>query len=210
MENNIKLIIFDFDGTIADSLLKGIEITNKIAKQLNIKTIKEEEIEHLRNLTPYELIKYMGIPLFKIPVLVARYHKETNEIIDTLKPYHGMPGVINTLAEKYMLGILSSNSEENINKFLKNNNLDKNFLFVSSQPSLFGKGASLKKIMRQHKLGPDQVIYIGDEVRDIQSAKKARIKIISVTWGGNSRKLLERFSPDYIAETPGDILSILT
>ncbi len=209
MLKGIKLIIFDFDGTIADSLIKGIEITNKIARQLNIRTIKEEEIEHLRNLTPYELIKYMGIPLFKIPVLVARYHKETNEIIDTLKPYPGMPEVINTLAEKYTLGILSSNSEENINKFLQNNNLDKKFSFVSSQPSLFGKSASLKRIMRLHNLKPEEIIYIGDEVRDIQSAQKARIKIISVTWGGNSRRLLEQFQPDYLADEPEDILSIL-
>ncbi len=209
MLNNLSTIVFDFDGTIADSLYKGIEITNKIARQLNIPEIKPEDIEHLRNMTQSEIMRYFKVPVLKIPFIVARYHKEFNEIIDTLAPFEGMPQVLTNLAKNYKLGILSSNSEENIKKFLVNNGLDKYFDFVHSQPQIFGKSSSLRKIMRIYSLSPRQLIYIGDEVRDIQAAHQAKIPIISVTWGANSRQLLEKYNPDHLVDSPRQLTSIL-
>ena len=209
MPGRLSSIIFDFDGTIADTLYKGIEITNKIARQLNIRQIQPEDIELLRNMTQSEILRFFKVPIYKIPFIVARYHSEFNEVIDQLKPFDGMSEALEKLSTKFTLGILSSNSEENINKFLRKNNLDSFFDFVHSQPQIFGKSSSLRKIMRMYRIKPEQMIYVGDEVRDIQASRQARIPIISVTWGANSRELLAKYKPDYIVDTPAQILSIL-
>ncbi len=206
---DLTTVVFDFDGTIADSLYKGIEITNKIARQLNLKEIRQQDIQMLRNMTQNEIIRHFNVPLFKIPFIVARYHSEFNEIIDTLSPFDGVPETLEKLSEKFTLGILSSNSEENITKFLDKNNLTQYFQFIHSQPQIFGKSSSLRKIMRSYRLTPQQLIYVGDEVRDIQAAHQAKIPIISVAWGANSRELLTQNSPDYLIDRPEQMLTIL-
>ncbi len=207
--DDIKFIFFDFDGTLADTMEAGIKITNKIAKQLNLEPLDETKLDLYRNLEPNEFLKLMNIPLIKIPFLAGMYHIEFNKIIHTLKPFDGIPQMLDKLSQKYNLGILSSNSVENIEKFLAANNLRQYFKFIHSQPHIFGKSSSIKKLMRRNRLKRKQVIYIGDEVRDIQAAKQAKIPVIAVTWGLNSEKLIQKYNPDYIAHTPDNVLDIL-
>jgi len=77
--------------------------------------------------------------------------------------------------------------------------------FIISPP-LFSKETKIKKIMDKHDLLPRDVIYIGDETRDIDSAKKAGVRSIAVTWGWNGRDLLRRHDPEYIVDTFEEII----
>ena len=208
--NQIKLIIFDFDGTIADSLQAGIKITNKIADKLNFRKLDPNKIDYYKNLSPSDFLKLMKVPIYKIPALATIYHAEFNKIIGQLKPFANIDIVVKELAKHYKLGILSSNSVENIKIFLKNNNLDSYFSFIHSQPHIFGKSANIKRILRQARLNNRQAIYIGDEVRDIQAAKKAKIPIIAVSWGLNSLQNLQKHNPDFLITEPLQILDLLT
>ena len=56
----------------------------------------------------------------------------------------------------------------------------------------------------------DDVVYIGDEERDIAACKKCKISIIAVTWGFDSKELLEKNNPHYLADTPKELLEIIT
>ncbi len=204
-----KLILFDFDGTIADTMDAGIEITNRLAEKLNLNKLDLNKIEYYKTLTPKQFLREMKVPLFKIPALAKIYHQEFNKVIANLNPFEGIEYVIQELSKHYKLGILSSNSVENIKIFLKRHKLYDFFEFIYSQPNLFGKSANIKKIMRQHKLKKSQIIYVGDEVRDIEAAHKAHIPVIAVSWGLNSRELLQKNKPDFLAEKPQDILNFL-
>ncbi len=206
--NHIKLVIFDFDGTIADSLQAGIEITNKIAEQLNLRKLDPNKIDYYKNLSPSDFLKLMKVPIYKIPALATIYHAEFNKVIANLKPFPHIDTVVKQLAKTYKLGILSSNSVENIKTFLKNNNLYEYFSFIHSQPHIFGKSANIKRILRQNRLSSKQAIYIGDEVRDIQAAHKAKIPVIAVSWGLNSSQILQKHNPDYLISEPLQILNL--
>ena len=63
--------------------------------------------------------------------------------------------------------------------------------------------------MEKHNLKPQEIIYVGDEVRDIQACKKIGVKIIAVSWGYNSKEILDREKPDYLVNKPIEIPKIL-
>lgn len=88
-------------------------------------------------------------------------------------------------------------TENTIKEVLQNNDLD-----------IFGKHTVINSFIKKHNLNKKDVLYIGDELRDIEACKKSKIKIISVTWGFDSCDLLLSGNPDFVAKTPTDIIEI--
>ena len=106
------------------------------------------------------------------------------------------------------MGILTSNSAETVKHFIKKYNLDL-FAFIHSEKNLFGKDRALNTIIEERKLNKDKTIYIGDEVRDIESCNKIGLSIVAVSWGFNEKGLLSKSNPTYLIEEPQELLSLL-
>jgi HAD superfamily hydrolase (TIGR01549 family) len=200
-------VIFDFDGTIANTLPIIIDLVEKWSVSDIHLTI--ELIEELRGLPAQQALKRVGIPLRKVPGLITRGRKELLEKLADAKPFKGMLEVIEELAQSCNLYVMSSNSDVNINQFLDTYNLAKYFRAVHGNVSVFGKTKVLKKIIKQEGLDKDHCIYVGDETRDIEAAHKLKLKVISVTWGYNNKQILSTFRPDYLVDKPRDLLTIL-
>jgi len=206
---DIKLVIFDFDGTITDTLSFAIKICNLLAPRYNYDLITDENIDFLRGKSAQEVIKASGIPFYKIPMVAISFQKEFAKIIDALEPFKGISTMLKNLKNHFELGILTSNSKYNVNFFLENHKLNDIFSFVISNRGLFGKSKLLKKIIENKNLKNNEVIYIGDETRDIEAAHRCKIKAISVTWGLNTKEVLENFLADYIVKTPLELENLL-
>ncbi len=201
-----KTIIFDFDGTIADTLSQIFEIINQLAEKNGFKRLTRDEFEAVRSLPPLDIIKKFKIPVLKIPYLVLEGQKMMRAKISESPLFPGVKEVLTELKNRgYRLGILSSNSKENIEMFLKKHNL-MFFDFIHSEQNLFGKDKSLKNILKSNNLNKNEVIYVGDEVRDIVACEKVGVDMIAVTWGLNSSQILERYHPQYLISTPSEIL----
>ncbi|MDP2673063.1 MAG: HAD hydrolase-like protein, partial [Nanoarchaeota archaeon] len=110
--------------------------------------------------------------------------------------------------EGYKLAIVSSNRKENIDKFIEINKLYV-FDFIHGKTDLFGKAVDLEKFLRDFSLKKSEVIYVGDEIRDVEACKKIGIKIIGVSWGLHTITALKRAGVDYIAKKPQEIFKIL-
>ncbi|OGM20271.1 hypothetical protein A2714_05230 [Candidatus Woesebacteria bacterium RIFCSPHIGHO2_01_FULL_38_9] len=198
-------LIFDFDGTICDNFdIVYILATELLQKEGGV-TISANEA---RGKGTKKLISESRIPKYKIPKLLLTARKRIAHEIPNLKPFKTLPTVIKELSKKHKLGIITSNSEENVTIFLKNHKLLQYFSFIRSEIDLFGKGKKLKKVIFKYNLKPEETIYIGDETRDIEAAKYADTKSVAVTWGYESEKLLKGQNSDYIAEKPQDLLKI--
>ncbi|MBS3051796.1 MAG: HAD-IA family hydrolase [Candidatus Aenigmarchaeota archaeon] len=203
----LKAVIFDFDGTIADSLVTGLEIFNRLSKKYGYKEIKDPE-KH-RNMTARELIKELGISIYKIPFIEREVKFELNKEIRKIKIFPGLKDVFTKLEKnKIKLGILTTNTEKNVEDFLDAHKL-KMFEIIIAKGSLFGKHKLMKELIKNSNLAKDELIYVGDEIRDIEAAKKTGIRIVSVTWGTNSKKSLEKMGPDYIIEKPEELLELV-
>jgi len=198
----VKEIIFDFDGTVADSFGVMMEIFEEHKKEFGFEKFGEKELKIYREQGVANLIKERKISIWKVLKILRIGKKLMNQKIKLLKPFKGIREELMKLKEKgLILGIISTNSDENISKFLNKNKIDM-FDYVIGKGSLFGKKRVIKNILKKRKLDKDQVLYVGDEVRDIQACKKIGIKIAAVTWGFSDEKLLARNKPDFLIKKP--------
>ena len=205
-----KVIVFDFDGTIADTYQAIVDITNDLSSEFGYQPIDEEELLLLKNLSSKEIIKRSEISLFKIPFLVQRVQKELGQQIADLSPIKGIESVLIELKQRnYILGIITSNVRENVVLFLQKNNLEYLFNFMYSGTKIFGKHRIINQLVRKHKLNKTDVIYVGDETRDIRSARKSGISVIAVGWGFNSQEILAEYKPDFLAVKPTELLEAI-
>lgn len=207
----VKFIIFDFDGTVADTFDAIVDITNQLAPEFGYKQTTQDELIQIRKMTSREIIKQSGISIFQLPFLLKKVKVGLNNRIHSLTPIFGMKeALIHIKTQGYQLGIITSNDRENVVKFLQNNDFPNLFDFIYSGTSLFGKSKVINKFLRQYKLKREEIIYVGDETRDIEAAKKSYIKVIAVAWGFNAKEVLLKQEPDFLVDQPNELISVIT
>ncbi len=202
-----KLIIFDFDGTLADYLPFIKPIYNEVADSLKLK--KMVDINIFRNMTTKQFIKDQKIPFFRIPYLLRQGREIQLKYMDKMKLRGNMKEVLEKIHSECKIGILSSNSKKVIYSFLGRHKMESMFDFVQSYGKLYAKFIPLTKIMLEKGLKPSEVLYVGDEVRDIQATKQIHMDIATVTWGFDSEELLKKHDPAYIINKPDELLDII-
>jgi len=205
-----KNIIFDFDGTIANTLPVIFTVINSLASEVKMQRLTWDEFCELRSLSHLQLIRkyYRVIP--HLPSLIVKAHKEMNNLMEAVTPFDGIISLLISLQKKGMrLGILSSNAKDNIDLFIQKYNLDM-FDFIHTEGNLFGKDKALTHLMKQYSLCKEETIYIGDETRDIDACHKIDLDIISVSWGFNTKESLQKHKPTYLVDKASDLLSICT
>lgn len=205
-----KTIIFDFDGTIADTFSTLVKIVNNLALEFDYPLVDELELLRLSNLSSKDIIRQSPVGLHKLPFLMKRIKRELNGRIGYLSAFEGMGETLDNLHQRgYVLGVITSNWETSVREFLCRNGLEGYFQFIYSSNNLFGKHRTINRVMRNHQLSITDTFYVGDETRDIESAKKSNIKVVAVTWGFNSAEILQQYNPDYIIDHPQDLLMVI-
>ena len=203
-----QTIIFDFDGTIIDSVMPTYKILNIIAEDFGYKKFSMD-MGLLKSKTVKQHLKDFKISPLKVPVMLKRWREELSKQIESLAPFDGVKEMLRKLKEAgFSLVILTSNSEENVRKFLSKNESEL-FDFIFSGSSLFGKHVLLKKILKKYDLAMKDTIYVGDETRDVDAAKKIGMKVVAVSWGFESKNLIEQSKPDFLVETPEELVTAL-
>lgn len=203
MKDEKKTFCFDFDGTIADTLPLIIKTLDKLLKKQGGEEINDKVLRQIREEGIEEALKKIGTPLYKLFFIYIKIKKEMNKGVLKIQVKDEIRSAIKKIKNNgHEIGILTLNSKENVNDFLKNNNLEIfDFIDVAG---VFGKQKIIKKLKRKG----GTFIYIGDEVRDINAGKKAKVKTVGVTWGLGSKRALLKAKPDILIEKPGDLVNI--
>jgi len=205
-----KVVLFDFDGTIADTYNAIATITNQLSSEFGYKSLSKDELLLLKNLSSREIVKLSEISIFKIPFLVRRVRTELSKEIGDLSPIKGISSILFELKNRgYILGIVTSNNKENVEIFLRKNKLDFLFSYVYSSTSIFGKHKIINQTIKNNQLSKADVIYVGDETRDIRSSRKSNIGIAAVSWGFNAAEILQEYKPDYLVHQPSELLEAI-
>jgi phosphoglycolate phosphatase len=205
----ISTLIFDFDGTIADTFDLAMAIGKKITGSLGMPPLSNEQIIHFRNAPIREAVRDLKVPLRKMPGLLMQVRQEIHKHRNEIRPIQGIVEVLREFRSCCeSLGIVTSNSEENVSCFLKNYDLDF-FDFGMYSSAIFGKASKLRSCINKHHLDKERILYVGDTIGDITSCRKAGIKVAAVTWGYNAKEVLETSQPDILVSHPHELLDMV-
>lgn len=204
-----KIIAFDFDGTLANTLPWFDEILSSVAQKYNFRDPSAEEKARLRSMEAGEILQTLQIPFWKAPAILMEFRQRMHDASPNIELFDGIPEALAQLhAKGYPMAILSSNSEINVHQILGAN--VRYFHEFLCGTDLFGKPAKLGKLLEKHNLSPTECLLIGDELRDIEASRKANVMVGSVTWGYNSLDALQQEQPNFLFTSPADIVKALT
>lgn len=205
-----KLVIFDFDGTLGDSLSWFGESINIAAKKFNFRVITEEEKQSLREQDTRKIMAYLGIPWWKVPFIATFMRQLMKKNLSQVKPFPRIDTLIHSLSDQgHTLAIVSSNSLHNVTSIL-GPELTGKFSIIECGSSVFGKAAKFKKVLRKAGVKKEDVLSVGDEVRDIEAAKALGIKSAAVTWGYAKKNALDNARADYLFDSVDDLITMLS
>lgn len=189
-----KVLIFDFDGTICDSLDAVVSILKENLKFTKYKDKFDlDEIKYMiLNYNLKDILKNFKINNFVLFFILIKLRFDFNKKVKDLLPFENVFETLKILKKNNnRLFILTSNNSKNVLSFLEKNNLNffENLYFKSS---LFKKDKYLLKIIKENNLFLENVFYIGDELRDFISCQKINLNCICCSFGFNSFKLLKK------------------
>lgn len=208
----IKYIFFDFDGTIADTMPYTLKELFRMLSEEKISLSKKEILSDLKSLNFIDLMKKWKVSPLRFPFIIGKINKSLANLyfeIDQIKIFPGMEKLFIDLKKRgYKLGIISSNIQKNVDKFLEINKLNY-FDMIWCNPSFLKKDQSMRKLFKKYNLKTEEMIYVGDEIRDIVASHKVGIKMIGVPWGLHDIKVLKANGADLIINKPGEIYRVL-
>lgn len=201
-------VLWDFDGTLADTFSFMASAYNALAARRGLRPITD--FEAIRGLSPWAFLRTLGIPLMKGPSLMAGVLEAVRRDMPNVHLFTGVPEALDALGEAgCRMSILSSNSRENIMDCLHANGVAGLFETVLGYRRIFGKGDGIRRFLKGRIKPGERAVYVGDEVRDIMAARKAGVDVAAVTWGYNTRKLLAEHTPDYLIDQPEQLRMLL-
>jgi HAD superfamily hydrolase (TIGR01549 family) len=200
-------IIFDFDGTIADSL----EVVGDIFYEMTQhRELSDAEIAKIRQMSLRQVAKKLHVHWWQIPILLMRGRKIMAGKAEEINIFKGIPETLKQLkADGHKLMVMSSNSAKTIRVILRRNNLDGYFVKIYGDIGLFSKAQVLRRVLLTNRLGRKTSYYIGDEERDVEASLRVGIHCIAVAWGFSDTQRLREMHPYGIALKPSDIIKII-
>ena len=207
MDAQVDLVIFDFDGTLADSTAWAIRAVRPLAERFKFKAVTEDEIAMLRGRTSREIIAYLGLPMWKVPLVAAHGKKMMAAEAHAIPLFEGTGDLLRALsAAGLRLAIVSSNSEATIRAIL-GPDLAGLVDHYGCGAAIFGKAAKFKAVVKAARIAKDRVLCIGDETRDIEAAREAGLACGAVDWGYATRSALVDHGPTMMFSAMDEIIS---
>jgi len=199
------LAIFDFDGTLADSAAWLRSTINDVAQRYGFRQISDAELEELRGQRTIDIIRYLGVPIWKIPFIARHMRQLVARDAHLIGLFQGVDALLSGLAEcDVAIAIVTSNSEANVRRILGKDN-SRRVRDYACGASLLGKASKFHAVIKRQGVSADRTIAIGDEARDIDAARKAGLAAGAVSWGYATIDLLRAQQPDYLFASMDDI-----
>ena len=214
--NNKKCVIFDLDGTLLYTLE---DLKNSVNFALNKSGFKERSLDEVRQFVGNGIENLMrkSVPdniteeEFKACFENFKGHYKIHSE-DNTKEYNGITELLKTLKCKdFLLAVVSNKADFAVNTLCKK-------YFPDLLDCAFGEREGIKRkpcpdsvneVVKILKVKKENCYYVGDSEVDVKTAHNAEIECIACTWGFRSKNVLENENPEYIIDSPEEILRIV-
>lgn len=208
MTMKYKLIVFDFDGTLADSFSSFLWAARRAAERHGFRAIDESMLDELRGYSGRQVMKYLGIPLWKAPIVAADMRRFMLERVTDVRLFEGVVGVVRSLVEAGIeIAVVTSSSRANVRAVLGKEH-ERYVKHLACGVGMFGKSAKMKQLLRTCGYGTRDVLCVGDEIRDSEAAKASGVGFIGVSWGYTTPAVLQQYSDGPLFERIEDVLEL--
>nr|WP_294809653.1 HAD-IA family hydrolase [uncultured Sphingomonas sp.] len=202
----IRLVIFDFDGTLSDSGDWFLSVIDQLARRFRFRTVAPDQVEMLRHKSSREVIDFLGISRWKMPLIARHLRKLVGRNAHEIELFPGTPDLLERLADTGVkIALVTSNSEANARKILGEEHAAR-IDFYACGSSLFGKAPKFRRVLKKMGIPAAQALAVGDETRDVDAAREVGMRAGSVLWGYASEAVLTALQPDALFRKPQDII----
>jgi len=180
---SVRLAIFDFDGTLADTFPVFRDVFDTVIERFALRRPTADEVEWLRRQPTADILRWLGVPMWQLPAIMrfARTRMQARASEITL-----FPGIAPLLAElaaaETRIAVVSSNAERTVRTVL-GPTLMAQVSALRCGVGLLGKASRLRGVMRRERVDAAEVVFVGDEERDVTAARGAGVRAIAVAWG---------------------------
>ncbi len=208
----MALIIFDYDGVLADTLDDLLQFGQEACNQLGIKhNVKKDDLSNLEVMSFASYGSACGVPEHLVYEFVQICLKRFAEKKFPPAIFNGLSEIVRGLAIKNTIAVVTTNSTQNVMAFLIKHGLDQCVLAVYGIEIPGSKSQKITIARRQLSptTNPESAFMVGDSLSDIRAAKEASATSIAVTWGHQSVEHLLRGNPDHVVHFPHDLIDII-
>ncbi|NTU97954.1 MAG: HAD family hydrolase [Chlorobiaceae bacterium] len=210
-----RLLVFDFDGTLADSEASILETLNLVARDLGLSGVDRSSARRGIGLPLIRTIEMgLGLEPDRAAGAVELYRTHYNEVaFHSTSLFPGVKETLNLLREDYLLAIASNKSRQGLYDMMRHLGIYEWFSFIAGAQDV-----------QQAKPAPDMVLIamealdihageclvVGDTVYDIEMGQRASADTCAVTYGINSEDELRILNPTFVIDSFVRLLSCLT
>ena len=201
-----NLILFDYDGVLADSLQHNVKIARECGKRLGFDLFPPiRDIRKMDNMTFEDLGDMMGFSKDENEAFTECVFSLLTARVDMLSVFPGIHRLLRSLSLDHILAVLTANREEGVGRFLVRQGLSGYISTIAGSNRTGSKSEKAGELIERFSTPKDRVYLIGDTVSDISEARKAGVKSIAVTWGFQEKGQLLSRQPDFMVDSPGEI-----
>jgi phosphoglycolate phosphatase len=208
----MALILFDYDGVLADTLEDLLRFGQKACDQLGVKhRVIREDISNLEVMSFASYGRACQVP----ETLVDEFVRICLDSFAGKKSppaiFAGMGEAVRQLAVQHRMAVITTNSSQNVRAFLVKHGLDD---LIHAVYGVDAPGSKAEKISTARKqlsgnTPQEPVFMVGDSLSDVLAAKEASITSVAVTWGHQNLEILLRGSPDHIVHSPHELIEVI-
>jgi len=207
----MSLIIFDFDGVLADTLGDLLQFGQQACDALGVEHVATQaDLDALEVMSFAAYGLQMGVPESLVDEFVRMCIDKFNRKEIPAAMFDGLGEVVRQLSVDNVLAVVTGNDSRAVQAFLAAHGLEAH---VRAVFGLDAPGSKVEKIARARELFAavgETVWMVGDSASDIRAAQEAGVVSIAVSWGRQGADRLTRAGPDHLVHAPGELLALIT
>lgn len=206
----MAIILFDFDGVLADTLEDALNFGREAAAQVGFeRNPTPADLDALDTMAVPDYGRQLQIPAQHIDEFVDHYLQMFTQKTSPPESFSGMAHVVAQAAKHHTVAIITGNTTPTVKAFLKKLGLQDHVKLVIGVEHKVPRAEKIRMALRELGYTHEPIYMIGDSLSDIRAARETSVKSVAVGWGHQSLERLKSANPDYLVNSPQELLELI-